>query len=586
MADQFQAAIQLLVERGLLKEDQAREVETRASASGVSVVDILRDENLVAPEILAQVISAATGVPFIDLAKVGVKEGAMADVSRKAAATYRFAAFDQSDGNLLVALENPLNFQALEAVKFIARKRGLTPQVYVAASDAIEKVLGGSIKIQAEIGGALQEFSKEVEAAAQVEEGSKDDKAIERYMEEAPVTKVVAVMIRHAIEGNASDIHVEPTEKQVRIRYRIDGNLRTSLFLPRKVHAAIISRIKILSNLKIDETRLPQDGRFSLATDGRAFDFRVAVMPTAYGEKAALRLLDKTRGAPSFDELGLTGPAQKIFTQYLASPHGIILISGPTGAGKSTTLFSALSSINDPTLNIVTLEDPIEYEVEGVNQTQVHPEIGLSFASGLRSLLRQDPDIIMVGEIRDADTASLAVHAALTGHLVLSTIHTNDAIGTVPRLADLGIDPFLLAASLRLLAAQRLVMRLCEECKEEVKLSDSVRTTIEAELSGLPAEYKTEANQKNPQVLYVSPGCPVCHEGQTRGRLAIYEVVPVTRNVRAAIDEAKDYDTLHDIARREGYLTMRQDGILKSLAGLVQYEDVLRVTSENSNEQL
>ncbi|MEK7556800.1 MAG: ATPase, T2SS/T4P/T4SS family, partial [Patescibacteria group bacterium] len=469
MADQLQATVQLLVERGLLSQDAAQQVEARSAASGTPATDILREERLVAPDALAQVISAATGVPYVDLTKVAVKESAMADIARKAAATYRFVAFDQQNDKLLVALENPLNFQALEAIKFIARKRGLSPQIYVASAEAIEKILGGSIKIQAEIGGALQDFSKEVEAAAKVEGASQSEKDIERYLEEAPVTKVVAVMIRHAIEGNASDIHVEPTEKQVRIRYRVDGNLRTSLFLPRKVHAAIVSRIKILSNLKIDETRLPQDGRFSITAEGRAFDFRVAIMPTAYGEKAALRLLDKTRGAPSLEELGVTGPVQKIFQQHLNSPHGIILISGPTGAGKSTTLFSALSTINDPVLNIVTLEDPIEYEIEGVNQTQVHPEIGLSFASGLRSILRQDPDIIMVGEIRDGDTAGLAVHAALTGHLVLSTIHTNDAIGVIPRLIDMGIDPFLLAASLRLLAAQRLVMRLCQECKQEVE---------------------------------------------------------------------------------------------------------------------
>lgn len=581
MADQFQTISQLLAERGLLTAAQIEELGSRASMSGIALTDVIRDEHIIAPSVLAEVIATATGIPYVDLSQVKIDETAMAEISRKAATTYRFVAFSQEAGKLHVALENPLNFQALEAVKFVARKMGLTPQLYVGSSDAIEKVLGGSIKIQAEIGGALQEFSKEVEAAAAVESGSQNEKDIERYMEEAPVTKVVAVMIRHAIEGSSSDIHVEPTEQSVRIRYRVDGNLKTSLILPRKVHAAIISRIKILSNLKIDETRLPQDGRFSIATEGRAFDFRVAIMPTAFGEKAALRLLDKSKGAPTFDGLGLIGEGQKIFQQYLESPYGIILISGPTGAGKSTTLFASLAQVNDPTLNIVTLEDPIEYEIDGVNQTQVHPEIGLSFASGLRSLLRQDPDIIMVGEIRDADTAGLAVHSALTGHLVLSTIHTNDAIGTVPRLIDMGIDPFLLAASLRLLAAQRLVVRLCQECKRPVKLSDHIRETLEKEVAKIPDQYKTDPNQKHPEVLYESPGCAACHEGQTRGRFGIFEIVPVTKKLRTAIDEGKDYDILQGIAREEGYLTMRQDGILKSLMGLVQYEDVIRITSEN-----
>lgn len=583
MAEQTHPLAQLLVQRGLLTPEQLDAVTTQARESGRPLTGILRDESLVVPDALAKLLSEASGFPYVDLTQTAPVPAAMEGISRKAAATYRFIAFDQQDRALLVALEDPLDFQAQEAVKFIARQRGLTPQIHVAASDVIEKLLGGSIKMQAEIGGAIQEFSQAVEAVKSVEKNSKSAKDIEHYLEEAPVTKVVAVIIRHAIEGAASDIHVEPTETQVRVRYRVDGDLRTSLLLPKKVHAAVISRIKILANLKIDETRLPQDGRFSITTDGRAFDFRVAVMPGTFGEKAAVRLLDKTRGAPSFEDLGLAGPPKKIFQDHLASPHGIILISGPTGAGKSTTLFSALSVINDPKVNIVTLEDPIEYEIEGVNQTQVHPDIGLTFASGLRNILRQDPDIIMVGEIRDSETASLAVHAALTGHLVLSTLHTNDAVGTIPRLIDMGIDPFLLAASLRLLAAQRLVIRLCQECKQAVKLSEYMRDAIGKVLAGVPDQYKTDDNQRTPRVLFESPGCPACHEGTARGRLGIFEVIPITRKLREAIDGARDYDTLQDIARSEGYLTMRQDGILKSLVGLVQYEDVIRVTNEGNS---
>ncbi len=579
MSDQ-QQLLDLLLKRGLLKPEHIEHVKNRAENEGITVEQVIKTERLVFPEALAQVRAEMLGIPYIDLTKVKGDNEAMRDIARKAAITYRFIAFDIRDNKLLLAMESPEDFQAQEAVKFIAKRKGLAPEVYLASSEALENALGGSIKAEAEIGGALQDFTQELEAAREQVVG-KGDQDIERVMEEAPVTKVVAVMIRHAIEGHASDIHVEPTERELRVRYRIDGNLHTSLLLPLKVHSAVISRIKILSNLKIDESRLPQDGRFSATVDGRSYDFRVATMPTTYGEKAALRILDKSAGAPSFDELGLRGTMQKTFVDTLQIPHGIILISGPTGAGKSTTLFAALSRLNAPDVNIVTLEDPVEYEIEGVNQTQVHPDIGLSFASGLRSILRQDPDIIMVGEIRDQETAELAVHSSLTGHLVLSTIHTNDAIGTIPRLVDMGIEPFLLSASLRLLAAQRLVGKLCQECKKEIPLSASLKKKISEILVGIPERFLTDDNQRNPQVLYESPGCPACQEQGIIGRLGIFEVVAITKRMRATMTEATDYDTLLDVARGEGMITMRQDGIVKALLGQVLVEDVLRVTSES-----
>jgi type II secretory ATPase GspE/PulE/Tfp pilus assembly ATPase PilB-like protein len=303
-------------------------------------------------------------------------------------------------------------------------------------------------------------------------------------------------------------------------------------------------------------------------------------MPTTFGEKIAIRILDKASGAPSYDELGLRGETQKTFVEHLHAPHGIVLISGPTGSGKSTTLFTSLTMLNSSEDNIVTLEDPVEYEVEGVNQTQVQPEIGLTFASGLRSILRQDPDIIMVGEIRDRETAELSVHAALTGHLVLSSIHTNNAVGAIPRLVDMGIDGFLISASLRLLAAQRLVPRLCQKCKKEVPMPDAIREKIQAELTGLPESAKIEENQKNPKFLYESPGCPECKEIGVTGRVAIFEIVPISRQMRLAINEAAGFDALAAIAKSEGMISMRQEGVLKVLAGEVRYEDVLRVTSE------
>lgn len=567
-----------LVERKSLSEEQCAAVQARMKADGISAKAAILAEKYIGAEELATIEGELLSVPYIDLDKTTVQSGAMRDISRKAAATYRFIAFDQKDTNLLVAMESPDDFQALEAIKFIAKRKGLTPQIYIASGESITHALGGADAVEAEIGGALKDFSKELKEAAGVDKGS--NTSIERIVEEAPVTKVVAVMIRHAIEGHSSDIHIEPTEKDVRVRYRIDGKLHTSLVLPLKVHAAIISRIKILSNLKIDESRLPQDGRFSATVDNRSYDFRVATMPTSFGEKVAMRILDKSTGAPSFDELGLRGNMGKIFMEHLQSPYGIILISGPTGSGKSTTLFTALSLLNNQESNIVTLEDPVEYEIVGVNQTQVQPEIGFTFASGLRSILRQDPDIIMVGEIRDRETAELSVHAALTGHLVLSTIHTNGAIGAIPRLIDMGIDGFLLSASVRLLAAQRLIPRLCQHCKEEVQIDPATQEKVKQELQGVPSQYLEEENQRNPRVFYRSNGCPECKEMGIVGRIAIFEVVPISRTMRASINDFSGLDAITAIAKQEGMVTMRQDGLLKALLGEVRYEDVLRVTSE------
>lgn len=581
MASSERLVEELLVERGLLKPEQLAAARQRAEQANVNVLDILQVEKMINPEALAQLQAERLGLPYIDLTKIKPSKKVMRDVSRQAAASYRFVPFDEQEGKLLVAVETPENFQALQAIRFIARKRGLEPVLHLASRESIDLVLGITAEIQAEIGGAIREFSREIEATGV---RGKDDREVQHLIQEAPVSKVVAVIIKHAIEGAASDIHIEPGEHELKVRYRVDGRLHTSLLLPIKIHAAVISRIKILSNLKIDESRLPQDGRFSTTAEGRSYDFRVATMPIAFGEKAVLRILAKSQGPPTFDQLGLWEQHQNVFLEHLKLPNGIILISGPTGSGKSTTLFTALTLLNAPEVNIVTLEDPIEYEVEGVNQTQIHSEIGLTFASGLRSLLRQDPNILMVGEIRDKDTAELAVHAALTGHLVLSTIHTNDAVGVIPRLVDMGIDPFLLTATVRLLMAQRLVVKLCENCRKKVEIPEALRLKLVKAMQSIPAAQKTDPNQRDPKFLFESPGCQVCHNGSSLGRLAIFEMVPVSKAVRAVINESPEYDTLEAVARRENNLNMQQDGLLKALAGHVQYEDVMRVTKEEEGK--
>lgn len=571
---------QVLVERGLLKEEELKALKAQADQRKTTVEAVIRKERILSDETLAQVRAELGGIPYVDLSKIKPKSEAMQGISRQAAASYRFVAFDERGDKLLVAMEEPDNFQALQAVRFVAKRRGLIPEIHLGSKEGIDRLLGMTAEIQAEIGGALKEFSRDL-SEARID--NTDEKALEQLIEEAPVSKVVAVIIRHAVEGKASDIHIEPTSRELRIRYRVDGRLHTSLLLPNKIQTAVVSRIKILSNLKIDESRLPQDGRFSTSIDGRNYDFRVAIMPVSYGEKVVLRILAKAEKPPSFDELGLWGMQQKIFKQHIHLPNGIVLISGPTGSGKSTTLFTSLSGVNSPEVNIATLEDPVEYEIEGVNQTQIHAEIGLSFASGLRALLRQDPNVLMVGEIRDKETAELAVHAALTGHVVLSTIHTNDAIGVVPRLVDMGIDPFLLTATLRLLVAQRLVIKLCPECKQQIPIPENIKEQLVKQVARIPDKYKEEENQKNPQFLYESPGCSVCHDSGSSGRLGIFEVIPITKAFRSAITESPEYDTLDAVARQEQCLSLQQDGLLKALGGHIKYEDVMRVTAEEEN---
>ncbi len=341
------------------------------------------------------------------------------------------------------------------------------------------------------------------------EKDSEDGKKREEVLKDAPVTKLVQVIISHAIEGHASDIHIEPMDHDYRVRYRVDGVLHVSLILPKGIGPVVISRIKILANLKIDEKRKPQDGRFRLVSGGKEIDFRVSTLPVIDGEKIVLRILDKEEGVSNIASLGLMGSANENMMLAIKETYGMILLTGPTGSGKSTTLYALLKILNNEERNIITLEDPIEYELEGLNQSQIKPEIGYTFASGLRTILRQDPNIIMVGEIRDAETAELAVHAALTGHLMFSTLHTNTAIGAIPRLIDMGIEPFLLSSSLRLVAAQRLVRKICEECKEEEKVADSVKAQLIEELKDVSEEElkKYGVDLKAEVKLYHGKGC-------------------------------------------------------------------------------
>ncbi|MBU0722609.1 GspE/PulE family protein, partial [Patescibacteria group bacterium] len=387
--------------------------------------------------------------------------------------------------------------------------------------------------------------------------------------EDAPITKIVSVMLRHATAGNASDIHVEPLFNRVRIRFRVDGELFTSIFLPNNVHSAVIARIKILANLKLDEKRKPQDGRFTARIEGRKVDFRVSTFPTQYGEKVVMRILDQEKGIRTLEELGLSVSNLSLLKKSIQAPYGIILITGPTGSGKSTTLYSMLNAIDCEKFNVVSLEDPIEYNIPGISQSQVQPQIGYTFATGLRSILRQDPDIIMVGEIRDKETAHLAIHAALTGHLVFATLHTNNAIGAIPRLVDMGIDPYLISPTLIMAIAQRLI-RVLPQSKESVPVDESFQIMIDKQFVDLPMQFKEKLNLKGS--FYRAKTEKKQTLGMS-GRVAVLEILEITNNIKNVILTNPTEAAIWKVARENGMLTMKEDAIIKAFGGMITFEE-------------
>ncbi|MFH1392599.1 MAG: GspE/PulE family protein [bacterium] len=495
----------------------------------------------------------------IELKNRAISTEILKQVPYESAVFYQFIPFEQEANKLKVALVNPDNITTLEALKFIGQRHHVQTEIYKIEPQDFQKALKQYASLGKEVEKALETLETELQKKPTIEEAEK----IERLAEEAPITKMVAVILRHAAEGNASDIHIEPTKKDLRVRFRLDGILHTSLLLPKKIHQAIVSRIKILANLKIDEQRKPQDGRFQTNIMSRDIDFRVSTMPTADGEKAVLRLLDPNTGVQTLPKLGLFGRNLQIIENNLKKPYGMILITGPTGSGKSTTLYAMLKILNKEGVNIVTLEDPIEYRIEGINQSQIKPEIGYTFASGLRSILRQDPDVIMVGEIRDKETAELAVHAALTGHIVLSTLHTNNAIGAVPRLIDMGVEPFLIPPSVNLIISQRLVRRISKK-GNLTPLPIQAKKMFEKELKGI--DIKIPAELPKP--------------AEYHGRIGIFEVLEVTSNLEKIIIDKATERALSAEAEAQGMTTVKQDGIIKIMNGITSLEEVLKAVEE------
>ncbi len=538
---------------------------------------ILIEKAVISDSDLLAIKSKLYHLPAVDLEGYEFNREVLKEFSEDVVNFYKVAPFEKVENTLKVAIINPEAIDALEALKFIAEDKKLTLEKYLVSYRDFETIIRNYRTLSGEVGKALESLTQE-------EEGEKEEggsiKSIEDITAEAPVSKIVAVLVKHAVESRASDIHIEPFEDRVRTRFRIDGILTTTLTLPKTLQSAVVTRIKILSDLKIDETRLAQDGRFSTKLGNRRVDFRVSTFPTKNGEKVVMRILDPLTGKVELPELGLDGRSAEVIEKAMAKPFGSILITGPTGSGKSTTLAGMLKKMNSEDVNIVTLEDPIEYFVDGVNQSQIHEEIGYTFASGLRHILRQDPDIIMVGEIRDRETAGLATQAALTGHIVLSTLHTNDALGVVPRLIDMGIEKYLIPSTLNVAAAQRLLRRLCQDCKLEVKANTAEEKMINEAILDMPAENQKEFLSKSGYTIYkpnIENPCKKCGGKAFKGRIAIFEMLEMSDELEKIILGAISEAALRQEAKRQGMITMFQDGILKVLKGVVSLEELLEI---------
>lgn len=567
------SVVDILLNKNLITKDDIREIKKR-TGEGESLDQILIEMGI-HPEDILTARGEFLNIPIKSLGEASVPFEALDYIPEESATHYKFVPIGLREGTLEVGIVDPDNIEARDALNFIASKSNIPYKIYLISEEDYTKVIGLYKGIGGEVSKALSELetvlSIDNEATVDVKKGKteKDTNAI--IIEDAPVVKIVATIVRYATEGNASDVHIEHMRDKVRVRFRVDGTLNTSLVLPSQVHSAVVARIKVLSNMKLDEKRKPQDGRFSARIDGRKIDFRVSTFPAYYGEKVVMRILDQEKGVKKIDEMGLSQKNLAYFREAIGRPYGLILITGPTGSGKSTTLYSMLNEVDREGANVLSLEDPIEYNMDGVSQSQVHPEIGYTFASGLRTTLRQDPDIIMVGEIRDKETAQLAVQAALTGHLVFSTLHTNNAAGVIPRLIDMGVDPYLIAPTLILAIAQRLVGKLPEGGGKPIPVEGSIKVMVDRQFSDLPEQFKKEIPFTD-TVFGINP-TPDCPKG-TRGRMAVFEVMKMDKEIESAILKNPNELEISRILRQKGMLTMKEDAMIKAFERVIPFEEV------------
>lgn len=571
-----------LVDKGLIKDQDVKEILDTSQEKGESVETLLRKKGVSSKAIL-DAKAEQTGVTVRTL-KAGEKipYEILRYIPEESATYYKLIPLAFENGVLEVGMVDPDNIEAKDALQFISARLKIPFKVFLVSPEDFHAVITSYRGLTGEVTQALSQIEevKEEEKPVDTDEAKKKDdkdkakKEGSQITEDAPVIKIVSVMLRHATEGGASDIHIEHMGDRVRVRFRVDGELFTSIFLPKEVHSAVVARVKILANLKLDEKRKPQDGRFTARIQRRKVDFRVSTFPTHYGEKVVMRILDTKKGVKTLEELGMSSYNLSLVKKAIKKPYGMILITGPTGSGKSTTMYSMVNALDREKNNVVSLENPIEYNIPGMSQSQVRPEIGYTFANGLRSILRQDPDIIMVGEIRDTETAQLAIQASLTGHLVLATLHTNSAIGAIPRLVDMGIDPYLIAPTLILAIAQRLVKVLCPNSKDPFPLDDSLKMMVEKQFSDLPEEYKK--NLKIGDTFYRAKSTPECSSG-TMGRAAILEILKIDKDIESVILKNPVEPDLWKIARSKGMITMREDAILKAFDGVIPFEEISNV---------
>ncbi len=543
---------------------------------------------------MAADVDTQVEVPVRTLGDTKIPYDVLKVVPEESAEHYKLAPLGIVDECLEIGMVDPGDIEAVDALNFITRTTGLPYKVFKITKEDFERVLAMYRGLHGEVAQAVSDLASERKEAPvpkpvgdtpalDIEDASlaitkgTDRSAIQ---EDAPAIKIVSTILRYAIDGKASDVHIEPMPSGVRVRYRVDGELHTSVVLPLTTHRAIVARIKVLASIRLDESRKPQDGRFSATIDNRQIDFRVSTFPSYSGEKVVLRILDREQGFIPLDQIGLTQRNLDTMRRAITRPHGLILISGPTGSGKSTTLYSMLSELDREHKNVLSLEDPVEYFIEGIIQSQVHPEIGYTFASGLRTTLRQDPDVIMVGEIRDGETAKLAIQAALTGHLVLSTIHTNDAIGTIPRLIDMGVEPYLIPPVLICSIAQRLVRTFCPGAEKEVELSASVQEEIRTNLATLPEQYRFPV----PNHAFEAVKTPTCPTGM-RGRMAVFEVLEMNQEIERIVLTSPVESKLWAKARTQGMLTMREDAIIKALDKKVPFSEINSLRPINLSEE-
>ncbi|MDO8559242.1 MAG: GspE/PulE family protein [bacterium] len=572
--------IEYLVKQSIINKENAGQLEYEAKTSGKREGEIILEKGILTEAPLFEFKSKSLKIPLKTVIADDIPLKVLELIPYDSAKYYKMIPLEKKDSRVEVGMVYPEDLQAQEALKFLFRQQKLSYGIFLITPTVFENLSKQYQSLKKEVTKALEELEVEMDNGG-TEKVPVRREEFERMAEEAPVTKMVAVILRHAVEGKASDIHIEPTKKESKIRFRLDGILHASLFLPLKIHPAVVARIKILSNLKIDETRLPQDGRFGITVGQKNVDFRVSTFPTVLGEKVVLRVLDPQESSMSFEGLGLERRNFEILKRAIAKPYGMILVTGPTGSGKTTTLYAVLHILNQEGVNIITLEDPIEYFIEGVNQSQVKPEIGYTFATGLRHILRQDPDIVMVGEIRDEETAVLATQASLTGHLVLSTLHTNNALGVIPRLINLGVSPFLLPPSLSVCIAQRLVRRLCQYCKKEVSPNPKIKEMIIRDFESLSSLMKKESGGLLKSFkIYEPVGCKKCNSTGYSGRIGLYEILEMTSELSEIVLKEPTESRIKEEAFRQGMITMKQDGILKILEGVTSVAEVLRAAEE------